>query len=94
MFFPSYHVKIEKHPMSMEEAIVVTGEIKNDSLKNYTLAMFRIILYNRDFAVAAGVIKIYDFKAGTMKTFYTVVDAHQSLIPSITRHEIILEGGH
>ncbi len=92
MIFPTYNVNFKRG--ASEESIVATGEIRNDSNRDYTCALFKIILYGKHHAIGTGVIKIHDFKLKTTKAFNILIEAHYKLIPSIMRYEIVMERGY
>lgn len=92
MIFPTYNVEFKR--ASNEEFIVASGEIRNDSNRDYTCGLFKIILYGKHSAIGTGIIKIYDFKVKSTKAFSILVEAHSRLIPSILRYEIIMERGY
>jgi len=92
MFFPVYDVNFKRG--SSEETIVATGDIRNDSNKDYACALFKIVIYSKHSAIGSGVIKIHDFKLKTTKSFNVLIDAHSKLIPAIMRYEILMERGY
>lgn len=92
MIFPVYNVKFEMG--TRENLVVMSGDIRNDSLKDYREAIFRVHLYGRDSTLGMGVVKVIDFRKKTTKSFYTVLEVHKNLIPSIVRYELMLEGGY
>ena len=92
MNFPTYQVHFEKS--SFDDSVVVTGEIKNDSSRDYNLAMFKIVLYAKNKRLGAGVIKVFDFKKDIIKAFRTYVLIGEAKLPMIDRYEIMMEGGY
>jgi len=93
MIFQTYEVQFEKS--SFDESVVVTGDIKNDSSRDYNMAMFKIVLYSKNKPVGSGVIKVYDFKKDITKPFRTYVAVDASVkITAIDRYEVMIEGGY
>ena len=92
MIFPTYLVSFEKS--SFDDSVTVAGEIKNDSSRDYNLAMFRIYLYAKNKRLGAGIIKIFDFKKNVTKAFRVYVLVGEGKIPKIDRYEIVIEGGY
>jgi hypothetical protein len=93
MIFPVYEVNFEKS--TFDESITATGEIKNDSSRDYNLAMFRIIIYNRNRRLGSGIIKLYDFRRGMSKSFRTYIPITTDIkVSMINRHEVMIEGGY
>ncbi len=92
MIFPTYQVSFEKS--SFDDSVTVAGEIKNDSSRDYNLAMFRIYLYAKNKRLGAGIIKIFDFKKNVTKAFRVYVLVGEGKIPKIDRYEIVIEGGY
>ncbi len=92
MIFPTYQVNFEKS--SFDDSVIVTGEIKNDSSRDYNLAMFKIILYSRNKRLGAGIMKVYDFKKDITKSFRAYVPFNEPKLPVIDRYEIMMEGGY
>ncbi|MFA5157115.1 MAG: FxLYD domain-containing protein [Candidatus Omnitrophota bacterium] len=93
MIFPTYEVQFEKS--GFDESVVVTGDIKNDSSRDYNMAMFKIVLYSRHKLVGSGVIKVYDFKRDMTKPFRAYVAMDTAVkITAIDRYEIMIEGGY
>jgi len=90
--FPVYNIRYEAR--STDASTIVKGEIRNDSLKNFTFIMFRVILYDRQKALGAGILKLYDFKVNSVRFFEAVVDMNRSLIPRIIKYEILFENGY
>jgi len=93
MFFPTYDVQFEKS--TFDESIIVTGDIKNDSSRDYSLAMFRIFLYAKSRLLGSGMFKVYDFKKDLTKPFrvYVLVDEGVRL-STVSRYEVVSEGGY
>jgi len=92
MIFPTYDVNFKRG--SSEETIIVTGEVRNDSNRDYTCALFKIIIYSKHSAIGSGIIKLHDFKLKTTKSFNVLIDVHSRLIPAIVRYEIVMERGY
>jgi hypothetical protein len=92
MTFPTYQVSFEKS--SFDDSVVVTGEIKNDSSRDYNLAMFRIFLYSKNKRLGGGIIKVFDFKKNIIKPFRAYVPIGEAKVTMIDRYEVMIEGGY
>jgi hypothetical protein len=77
-----------------EDWLVVSGEIRNDTSKDYNFAMFKIILYNKQMALGSGIIKIYDFRRRTTKVFELPIEVPRKMIQTIVKYEVLYEGGY
>ncbi len=89
--FSCYNIKFHTHPT--EGWVMATGEIRNDSPKSYNTAVFRAHLFRGDEPMGSSLIKIEGFRAKRTKPFQTTfVNVHHSLIPKITKCDILLEG--
>lgn len=92
MIFPVYNIRYEAR--SADASTIVKGEIRNDSMKNFTFVMFRVILYDRQKAIGYGVLKLYDFKVNSVRFFESIIDMNRSFIPRIVKYEILFENGY
>lgn len=92
MNFPVYNIRYEARSTDM--ATIVKGDMKNDSMKNFTFIMFRVILYDRQKSLGSGILKLYDFRVNNTKFFEVVVDMNRALIPRIVKYEILFENGY
>jgi hypothetical protein len=91
--FSYYNIKYEKHPV--EKWVVASGEIRNETNKNYSTAVFRIKLYVDENCIGSAIIKICGFRAKSSKTFDVLIDgAHNKMIPKINRCEILFESSY
>lgn len=92
MFFPCYNVNFAAGVD--EEWIVVTGEIRNDTSKDYSFVLFKIILYGKNAAIGSGIIKVHDFRRRSTKLFEVNIELPRKLIATIIKHEVLYEGGY
>ncbi len=92
MRFSTYNVQYEV--LTDENYILVKGQITNDTTRNYTLALFKLYLYGRESTIAKGVVRVYDFRPGSIKLFETVVELHRSRIPKIISYDMVYEQGY
>jgi hypothetical protein len=91
--FSYYNIKYAKHPV--EKWVVAKGEIRNETNKNCSTAVFRIKLYVEDACIGAAIIKLSGFRAKSSKTFEVMIDgAHNKMIPKINRCEILFESAY
>lgn len=91
--FACYNIQFKKH--GIEDCVVVTGEIKNETVKDYHTAVFRISLFNRQKLVAIAFIKIKGFGRKRTRPFEAVIkELRYSRIPQVLRHNIEFETGY
>lgn len=90
--FDYYQVEFRKD--EIEDKVCVTGEIKNNTDVNYTVAMFRIILYMSAQVIGNGIIKVPGLGSGKTKGFVSTLDISDTMITRITHWEITLESGY
>lgn len=92
MLFTFYNIIYKK---SIEDWIVVTGEIANESRKNYTTAVFRLVVFDREHAIGTGFFKISNFRSRGIKNFEVLIfGLHHRFIPKISRCDIMMESGY
>lgn len=95
--FNYYNVSYRKDPSS-DKALRVTGEVKNASGANYSMAVFRITLYIQNKAVASGLVRIAGLAHNMTKSFETMVESIEvidaRLVSRINRCDIAFEGGY
>ena len=85
-----YNVKYAKHPV--EKWVVVTGDVRNETNKTYSTAVFRIKIYVENDCLGSGILKIPGFRANSVKSFEIMVEGvHHQMITRITRCEILFE---
>jgi hypothetical protein len=88
-----YNIKYNKHPV--EKCIVVTGDIRNDSEKNYDTAVFRVKLFVTQECIGSGILKIQGFRSKAAKTFEIMIEeTHHKQIPLISKCEILFEAAY
>lgn len=88
--FTYYNIKFSKHPV--EKWVVVNGDIRNDSDKTCTTAVFRIKIYVENECLGSGILKLPGFRARSTKPFQIMVEGvHHKMISKITRCEILFE---
>jgi len=93
MYFSAYNVDYRR--ASIEDWVVVTGEIRNDSKKNFATAIFRIVLFDKRKTLGTGFIKIHGFRINAIKRFEVSIEGlHYKFISSIVRHELVLESAY
>jgi len=92
MAFPVYNVKFRK---AHQDNILASGEIVNGSSKNYTEAMFRILVFDKYHVLGTGIIKVHGFSSHAHQQFEVLIEGvDYRVISSIFRYEILFEGGY
>ena len=90
--FTYYNITYKR---SSQDWIVVNGEIKNDSRRNYETALFRLIIYDRKKPIGMGFFRVHSFRMKSLKNFEVLIfGLHYRFIPHIARYEVILESGY
>lgn len=76
--------------------MLVTGEIQNNTTKNYTAALFRIFLFDKKHNVLGkATFKLDDFKAARVKPFEVQVEDIPNIpIQRIASCDILWESGY
>lgn len=88
--FSYKNIEFKKH--ATEKWFIITGEIINNSGRNFNAVVFRIILFIKNIPVGNTVITINGFYAGQTRTFETQIgELDYRIIPEITRCEIYAE---
>ena len=93
MHFSYNNIKFKKH--KEENWLMMTGEITNDSDKNYSAVVFRVILFIHSFPAGNVNLTIRAFKAWQTKTFEVQAgDLEYKIIPDISKYEIYTESAY
>lgn len=93
MIFPVYDVNFKAS--LNDNSVLATGEIENNSPRDYSVAMFRIMLFNKKQRLGTGFAKVYEFKRNTRKAFEAPIKGVEvAAIKSIARYEILFESGY
>lgn len=88
-----YNLQFKKH--SIEEWIVVSGEIRNDTSKHYSTAVFHLKIYVGADCIGSSLIKLRGFRGKATKAFEVLVEGvHYELLSQIVRCEILFESGY
>ena len=91
--YSSYNIQFKRHPI--ENWIVVSGEIRNDTNKSYSTAVFRLKVFVGRECLGSALIKLRGFRAKATKDFEVLVEGvHRDLLSQIARHEILFESGY
>ncbi len=94
--FSYYNINFSKGFTGNE--IYVNGEIKNNSTINYSMAVFKVILYIHAKVAGTGTLKIAGLQAKGGKNFEAVVEGLHTVddrvISKISRCDIIFENGY
>lgn len=89
MFTP-YDIKFKRG----DEWVIVCGQVRNDSNRDYELVVFRIVLFDKNHAIGAGIIKLTHFRKHIAKSFEkTLIGLSCELIPHIERYDMMVEQG-
>jgi len=92
MAFPAYNVNFRR---AHQENIIATGEIVNESSKDYAMAMFKIMVFDKHHLLGSGIIKVHDFHPRAIREFEALIEGlDYKAIPAIFRYEILFEGGY
>lgn len=74
---------------------MVTGEITNNTSKNYNAVVFRLVVFIKTIPIANVAIIINGFYANQTKTFEAKVgELEYKIIPEITRYDIYAESAY
>jgi len=88
--FSYYNIKFSKHPV--EKWVVVNGDIRNETDKSCSTAVFRIKIYVENECLGSGILKLPGFRAKSTKSFEVMVEGvHHQMISKISRCEILFE---
>jgi len=88
--FSYYSIKFSKHPV--EKWVVVSGDIRNETDKSCSTAVFRIKIYVENECLGSGILKLPGFRAKSTKSFEVMVEGvHHQMISKISRCEILFE---
>jgi hypothetical protein len=88
-----YNIQFKKH--SIEQWVVVSGEIHNDTSKNFSTAVFHLKLFVGQDCLGATLIKLRGFRARSSKDFDVLVEGvHYDLLSKIARCEIFFESAY
>jgi hypothetical protein len=92
MAFPTYNVHFRR---AHQENILVTGEIVNETSRNYAMAMFKILVFDKQHLLGSGIIKVHDFHSRAIREFEALIEGiGYKTIAAIFRYEILFEGGY
>jgi len=92
MAFPIYNVSFRR---AHQDSIVVNGEIVNETGRNYAMAAFKILLFDKYHLIGSGIIKVHDFRSRAIKEFEALIEGMDcKIIPSIFKYEVLFEGGY
>lgn len=88
-----YNIQYRKHPI--EEWIVVSGEIRNDTSKSYDTVVFHLKVFVGHDSIGSAVIKLRGFRGKSSKDFEVLVEGvHHKLLNQIARCEIFFESAY
>lgn len=88
-----YNIQFKKHPI--EEWIVVSGEIRNETSKNFNTAVFHLKVFIGQSCLGSTIIKIRGFRAKASKDFEVLVEGvHHELLKQVLRCDIFFESAY
>ena len=88
--FTAYNIKFEKHPI--EKWIIVSGDIRNETDKTCTTAVFKVKVYIGDECLGSAILKLPGFRSRSTRTFDVMVEGvHHKFISKITKCEVLFE---
>jgi hypothetical protein len=91
--YSTYNIQFKKHPV--EDCVVVSGEIRNDTNKNYNTAVFRLQVFVGHECIGASLIKLRGFRSRATRDFEVLVEGvHRDLLSKIARCEILFESAY
>jgi len=91
--YSCYNIRYNKHVV--EDWVTVTGEIRNETSKNFNTAVFKITLYVGTEPLGSALIKLRGFRSKSSKAFDVIVEGvHYELMHKITKHEIMFESAY
>lgn|GEM_PF-1016406 len=93
MNFSYGNIKIKKHEIN--NWIVVSAEVTNNTNKSYSAVLFRITIFNKNTPIAHKTVVINGFSAGQTRTFETeFTDIEYGFISGSLRCDIFPENAY
>ncbi|RJP27297.1 MAG: hypothetical protein C4533_07455 [Candidatus Omnitrophota bacterium] len=93
MRFTYTNIHFKKH--EQENWLLITGEITNDSGKNFSSVVFRIVVFIGNVPVGTAMLKIKNFPVGKTKTFEARLgELSFQIVPQISRYDIYAESAY
>ena len=91
--FPYNNFKFKKH--EQESYLMVTGEITNNTGRNYNAVVFRMVVFIKTIPIANVAIIVNGFYANQTKPVEVRVgELEYRIIPEITRYDIYAESAY
>ena len=75
--------------------VFMTGEILNNSSRNYTSAVFRLSVFERNHVMWTGAVRVRNFRKHQGRPFEVQMErfAYESIV-HISRYELFFESGY
>lgn len=91
--FSSYNIQVKQSPSG--RGIAVTGDVRNESTRNFQTAVFRLAVSANQQVLSSVLVKVTGFRAKTTRTFEALVEEVDAvLIPKISACELMLEAAY
>jgi len=92
-FYPR-NISFKRH--EQEDWLVVTGEITNNSGRNYNAVVFRMVVFIKSTPIGNAAITINGFYNGQTRTFERQIEelGYSKVVNEITRCEVYAESAY
>ncbi|MBU1726535.1 MAG: FxLYD domain-containing protein [Candidatus Omnitrophica bacterium] len=89
-----YNITFEKADNSKQ--MVIKGEVKNNSGRNYNAVAIRVVLFNKNIPVVSTVVVVNGVPNGSTKSFEKFVEEieYEEVAKSINRQEAYIESAY
>ncbi|HRZ13923.1 MAG TPA: hypothetical protein P5110_00250 [Candidatus Omnitrophota bacterium] len=88
--FSYYNIETKKPAAG--RGIVVTGEIHNETSKDYHTAVFKLVIFSGQESIASSVVKVQGFRSRGTKTFEVLIEELDfGLVNRITKCDLMFE---
>ena len=92
MAFPVYNLTFRR---GHQNSIIASGEMVNETSRDYAMAMFKVLVFDKHQLLGTGIIKVHDFRSKAIREFESLIEGlDYKVIPSIFRYEVVFEGGY
>jgi len=93
MRFSYNNIKFKRHPY--ENWLVISGEVTNESGKNFHAVVFRILVFIKTTPIGNIIVPIKGFQVGQTRTFEAPVgEVDYKMLEQISRYEIYPESAY
>lgn len=91
--FTFYNIEVKK--TSGASSVYVTGDITNNTTRDYHTAVFRVSLFQKSILVWTGALKIYNFHRNQTKSLnYFLENFDLTMLHLVSRCDIYFESGY